>query len=153
MKENNFPGHELRLRREELGLSVYEVFRHTRIPARYIESLENSDLNALPGPCYGVGFIRTYCTVLQLEPERYVDTFRSCRRPAPQSFLRRNIEARRAPLLWLNDVLPWVVVMGVVLLGWVAYSVVFSPHADVGDNAVQADTLDFPQTPSPPEPF
>ena len=40
MSEERFPGEALRERREDLGLSTAEVFRKTRIPMGYIDSLE-----------------------------------------------------------------------------------------------------------------
>lgn len=152
MKQTAFPGQELRHRREEMGHSVYEAFRHTRVPVAYIEALEQGDLSALPGACYTVGFLKSYCEFLGLEAERYIDVFRASSRPAPARFLRRtaNRASLRAPL-WLDDLLTWVVVMGVVLLGWVTYSVVFSPHSDVVESGVEASTLDISQPPSPPD--
>jgi hypothetical protein len=64
-----FPGSELRARREELGFSIYEAFRKTRVPANYIEALEQGDILNLPATCYAAGFLKTYCEFLGLNPE------------------------------------------------------------------------------------
>ncbi len=148
MTKTEFPGHELRRRREELGLSVYEVFRNTHVPTQFIEALEKSDLKKLPGSCYAIGYIKSYCALLDLDGERFVDTFRSCVRPSePVRFLGRKKETKIAAPSWMNDVVAWAVVMGIVLLGWLTYSVVFAPRADVNDRAVDAVTID--NTPAP----
>jgi len=153
MKKAVFPGHELRRRREEMGLSVYEVFRNTRVPVEYIEALERGELRALPSVCYCIGFLKSYCTYIGLDAERFVDTFRSCSHPVPQGFLRRSLPTTRSATMprWMDDLLTWGAVMAIVLLGWVTYTVLFAPSTDVLDKSVQAGTFDISTPPTPPE--
>lgn len=149
MKHNSFPGHELREHREKLGLSVYEVFRRTRVPAPYIAAMERGDVRGLPAPCYAVGFIRTYCEFLGLNAERYVDSFRACLRPSSGNrFLSRpDGSAFRMPS-WAQDAMTWAVVALVVLLGWITYTVVFHPGAP-GERRVSASTIEVVAPPPP----
>jgi cytoskeletal protein RodZ len=148
MKPIAFPGHELREQREELGLSVYEVFRKTRVPANYIEALERGDVQALPSACYTTGFLKTYCQCLGLDPDRYVDSFRACLRPSVTRFPGRERDQERGTPAWLQDVTTWAIVMAIVLLGWITYTVVIRPHPDDVDQRVQATTVDL----TPPVP-
>lgn len=92
-----FPGSEIRQRRESLGLSVYEAYRHTRVPVKYIEIIERGDVAALPGECYSVGFLRTYCQFLEIDPDPYVDCMRAMSRPAPPGFPGPAPNSKKAP--------------------------------------------------------
>jgi hypothetical protein len=68
----SFPGHELRARRLELSLSTIAVSAGCAVPVAMIDALEAGALDRLPAPCYTVGFIRSYCRQIGLEPEYYV---------------------------------------------------------------------------------
>ena len=142
MSYTPFPGNNLRQRREALGLSVYEAYRNTRVPVKYIEIIERGDLASLPGECYSVGFLRTYCQFLELDPDPYVDTLRACSRPAPVRFPRSRAELERVAPAWMQDLMTWAVIMAVILLGWVTYAVVFRPQAEVTDKRVAAGVID-----------
>lgn len=137
-----FPGNELRQRRENMGVSVYEAYRNTRVPVKYILSIERGDVAALPGECYSVGFLRTYCQFLELEAEAYIDTLRALSRPAPARFPRSRADLERRAPAWVQDAIAWAVIMAVILLGWITYAVVFRPQADVTDNQVSADVIE-----------
>ncbi|MCX5771602.1 MAG: helix-turn-helix domain-containing protein [Candidatus Hydrogenedentes bacterium] len=140
MSYTAFPGNNLRQRRESLGVSIYEAYRNTRVPVKYIELMERGDVASLPGECYSVGFLRTYCQFLELEPDPYVDTLRACSRPAPVRFPRSRAELERgAP--WMQDLMTWAVIMAVILLGWVTYAVVFRPQGEVMDKRVAAGVV------------
>ena len=150
MKPVSFPGIELREHREALGLSIYEVFRKTHVPANYIEALERGDIHALPATCYAAGFLKTYCQFLGLNPDRYVDSFRACSRPSVVHFLRRQQEKGFQAPAWMHDFLTWAVITAVVLLAWITYSVVFQPQADAPAKRVAAGTMEVAPPPSGP---
>lgn len=63
-------GEWLRQQREELGISLEQAEADTRIRARYLEALEAEDLDALPDPIVGRGFLRNYASYLGLDPEK-----------------------------------------------------------------------------------
>ncbi len=52
-------GDTLREAREDLGVSLADAERETRISRRYLEALESEDEAALPAGVYTRGFIRT----------------------------------------------------------------------------------------------
>jgi cytoskeleton protein RodZ len=68
-------GDTLRQAREDLGASLADAERETRISRRYLEALESEDEAALPAPVYTRGFIRTYCRYLGLNPDGMLELF------------------------------------------------------------------------------
>jgi cytoskeletal protein RodZ len=84
-------GQTLRQAREDLGASLVEAERETRISRRYLEALENEDEAALPAGIYTRGFIRIYCQYLGLNPEGMLDLF------GPQQALEDNVKIRPIP--------------------------------------------------------
>lgn len=152
MNHAAFPGHELRARREELGLTSDAVYRRIRVPAQFVESIEAGAVQNLPAACYSVGFLKTYCQLLGLDANRYVDTYQACIRPQ-KSFLRRTpAEPRRknAPPKWMAEAMAWAAVCAVIALGWFAYTVVVHPNAEPMQDrahAATADDLHVPATP------
>ena len=61
-------GVEFRAIRESRGLTVDRIASATRIPVRYIVSLERDDLHALPARPYLRGFVAAYGRELGLDP-------------------------------------------------------------------------------------
>lgn len=64
-------GAEIRQRREELGLSVDDVQRETRIRSKYLLAVEEGDESQAPGSTYYRAFLKTYATFLGLDGSRY----------------------------------------------------------------------------------
>ena len=58
---------DLKEKREELGLSLKDVFGRTRISVVYLEAIENSDFHLLPLPIYAKNFINTYARFLGVD--------------------------------------------------------------------------------------
>jgi cytoskeletal protein RodZ len=84
-------GQALREAREDLGVSLAEAERETRVNRRYLEALENEDASAMPPAVYTRGFIRTYCQYLGLDPEGMLDLY------GPQQAIEDNVEIRSIP--------------------------------------------------------
>jgi hypothetical protein len=61
--------------RQRLELSQAE--RDTRIRAEYLGALEDERFDALPGPAYTKGFLRTYADYLGLDAQRFVDEYKT----------------------------------------------------------------------------
>lgn len=148
-----YPGHELQQRREALGMTPWDASRKVRIPAAYIEALEKGDFDALPAPCYIVGFLHAYCAFLGTKPERYVDCF-CARKPFAERAPRPLVPRRRRPSTWKSDLLTWAAICAFILLGWFTYSAVVHPKGEFKANRVEADMLVIPEeasTPGEPE--
>jgi cytoskeleton protein RodZ len=61
--------------RERQGMSVGDVSARTRMAAKQIEALDRGDYAALPGFAFTKGAIRSYCKVLTVDPQPYLDAF------------------------------------------------------------------------------
>ncbi len=55
------------LRREEMGLTLADVFAKTRISMKNLAALERGDFAALPPPVYTKAFIRQYAELLEID--------------------------------------------------------------------------------------
>lgn len=74
-------GDLLRRSREELGLTLEDVQAITCIQRRYLEALEQEHFEELPDHVVGRGFLRSYASVLKLDPEVLVGIFEGLTRP------------------------------------------------------------------------
>jgi cytoskeleton protein RodZ len=111
-------GQTLRQAREDLGASLADAERETRISRRHLEALEAENEAALPAAVYTRGFIKIYCQYLGLNPEGMVDLF------GPQQALVDNVQIRPIPAE-INQprsvpVRPAVVVAALVLVSFLA---------------------------------
>ncbi|NUM52437.1 MAG: helix-turn-helix domain-containing protein [Candidatus Hydrogenedentes bacterium] len=149
-----FPGHELRARREELGFSSDDIYRRIRVPAQFVESIEAGAVHNLPAACYSVGFLKTYCQLLGIEPNRYVDTYQACTRPSTGFLRRTHSDARKAaPPRWMGEAMAWGAVCAVIALGWFTYTVVVRPNAQPLESRAHAATADGIRVPETPKPL
>jgi len=62
-------GHKLREVREQLGLTLDEVERATRIRTHHLEAIERDDWESLPSPVQARGFLRNYADFLGLDAD------------------------------------------------------------------------------------
>jgi len=146
MNQSDFPGHELRAQREALGLSLLDAHSETHVPKDYLASLESGRLNELPATTYTVGFLTTYCHVLELPAEPYVAALRACRAsslPEPRFFSRASSVGGPGSPRWLSEAIAWAAVCGILLLGWVAYAIVVQPFAETQQDRVDAGTIEI----------
>lgn len=69
-------GQRLKLRRQELGVSLAQVELDTKIRGKFLTQLESGDYSKLPNDIYTRGFVQQYATYLgvsgQLMAEQYV---------------------------------------------------------------------------------
>lgn len=69
-------GDRLRRAREDLGRSVEEAARDTRVRVEYLRALENEDFGGFGGDVYAKGFLSTYARYLDLDPEPLLEEYR-----------------------------------------------------------------------------
>lgn len=62
-------GQRLRKERERKGWTLQQVADRTRIPLRYLESMEGGDFTGMPATVYVRGFLRSYCKILDLDED------------------------------------------------------------------------------------
>lgn len=73
-------GASLREERIRRGLTLDAVETATRIRGRYLEAIEDERWEELPAEAYAKGFLRTYATFLELDPQQFLAAFRRHRR-------------------------------------------------------------------------
>ncbi len=61
--------------RERQGMSVGDVSARTRMSAKQIDALDRGDFASLPGVAFSKGAIRSYCKVLGIEPQPYLEAY------------------------------------------------------------------------------
>jgi len=143
MNHYDFPGYRLREQREAVGLSLPDAYHETRVPMEYLAHLEAGRLDDLPATTYTAGFLNTYCQVLDLPAEPFIDALRACRASAPEPafFSRSGLSSPSNRPLWVSDALTWGAICAILLLGWISYSVVVAPFAEPADGRVDAGTV------------
>lgn len=68
-------GTTLRQARERRGVSLEGAAEATKIRAGYLGALEDERFETLPGPTYARGFLRTYASYLDLDPQPFIDEY------------------------------------------------------------------------------
>lgn len=68
-------GDSLREARDKRGVTLDAIARETRISRRYLEALERSDLDTLPGGAFDTGYIRSYAACLGIEPAPLLEAY------------------------------------------------------------------------------
>lgn len=62
-------GERLQRQRELLGLSLDDIERHTHLRVRYLQALEEGELDELPSTVQGRGMLNNYASFLGLDPD------------------------------------------------------------------------------------
>ncbi|MGC8767517.1 MAG: helix-turn-helix domain-containing protein [Brevinematia bacterium] len=80
-------GEYLKNKRLLKSISIEEVVRGTNIPRRYIEDIENNDFSNFPGEVYVRGYIRSYASFLDADPDYAIKLYE-----------KKILEAKEVPL-------------------------------------------------------
>lgn len=134
-------GEKLRRLREEGHWAVADVARELRISPKYVSALEESRYHELPGEIYTRQFLRSYATLLQVEPERVLELYekergvtkhlRTASHPLPPR--AKNLRAIVTTGL-LTRFAIIAVILGIVgYLGFQVYSILAPPELTVTD--------------------
>jgi transcriptional regulator with XRE-family HTH domain len=88
----------LRRARERSGVSLEYIARETKVSTSRVRALERNDLSGWPGGVFRRGFVRSYATLVGLDPDEAVAVFgrafpeeeiaATCRPPAADPSLR-----------------------------------------------------------------
>src|SRR5581483_2652843 len=129
-------GDTLRQARLDLGASLADAERETRISRRYLESLEIEDDSSLPPPVYTRGFIRTYSQYLGLNPESMLDLF------GPRRAIEDHVQIRPIPAdvaaTPRRSFRPLALLAGVLLFGLVV-AYLWGQYTSLRENVGQAE--------------
>lgn len=113
-------GTSLREARIRRGLELAQIEGDTKIRARYLAALEDDDFDALPGPAYARGFLRTYADYLGLETQRFVDEYHSRFAPPVDAPAVAPVRIEH-PTLGVGRWLAAAVIVGAALLALIAW--------------------------------
>lgn len=90
-------GEILRKAREQLGLTLEEVERSTRIRRIRLEALERGEFDSLPSRVQALGFLRNYADFLGLDPEELHQLFTEGEERSSRSGILRGTSVGRRP--------------------------------------------------------
>ncbi len=115
-------GAKLALARQIRGLTLDQVAERTRVRRDYLEALEMMNVKLLPGRAYALAYLRSYATVLGLEPEALLAQFQvesALTREDAKAQLRNPESKPRHERPWLAAVA--IAALAVGFLGWRAW--------------------------------
>ncbi|MCS7176641.1 MAG: DUF4115 domain-containing protein [Candidatus Kapabacteria bacterium] len=114
-------GERLRARRQELGLSLYEISQTTKIRLPILQALEANELSVLPA-VYMRQFARRYGEFLNIPPEelqqlleQHFGSLRIVRSEQPSRSYRRSSATRRQSRFWVAQALIYGGLVGIVV--------------------------------------
>ena len=105
-------GGNLRVAREQRGLSLSELAVRTKIPLAALEALERNDVSRLPGGIFLRSIVRAYATEIGADPESAVRDFLAA---IPQQPPHDRQQPPRVPHPLMIGVLVLVLVMAVAV--------------------------------------
>jgi len=78
-------GEQLRIAREERGVSLREISDQTRISVHYLESIETNDYKRLPGGIFNRSFVKAYARSVGYDEKLAVEAYTLYMREQGQS--------------------------------------------------------------------
>ena len=115
------------LRQARLGkeLSISEISRVTRISKSMIQSLENGEVENLPGRTYEIGYIKLICQVTNTNPDpivkKWIDEYYFNKNPDPYNFPEPSSLQKRPIIANFGIILSVLIILS--YSGWYFYSV------------------------------
>src|SRR3990172_3525565 len=114
------------------GLTLHDVERDTRISSKYLQALEEGQIDTLPAPVYARAFMRTYAQYLGLNATSFVQRMPGAR-PEPELPPLPDVRREQAsPLISPN----WVVAGAVVVVLLFFGLLLFWNRGGDGDDSV-----------------
>ena len=141
--------------RERKAVDLSRAERDTKIRAKYLEALEQSDFGKLPGAVYTKGFLRNYAIYLGLDPEAVLAQWKeevgTVKLDTAVVIPPRPLEAPRGGLTFIPGVVFAALLTAGVLLfaGYVVYQLLrfdHPPSLAISSPAALVSTLDADHT-------
>jgi cytoskeletal protein RodZ len=86
-------GELLKKAREEKDITFEKIERDTSITIRYLQALENEDVDVFPGEPYLIGFLRNYADYLGLDSQQLVSFYKNKKiqeSPVPEGLIEKH---------------------------------------------------------------
>lgn len=146
-------GRDLQQQRISRGVELEAIAACTRVSIRHLRALEDERRSDLPGGVFNKGILRSYCQVVGLEEREWMDRFAT-------SDLNSNIEpdwatfaesvkkhrVAKAPnrdRRWFGV---FLMAVGLVALGWIAWHFTVRPHLVMRVRPVPASNSEASQS-------
>jgi cytoskeletal protein RodZ len=128
-------GRDLQQQRVKRGVELEAIAASTRVSIRYLRALEDERSSDLPGGVFNKGILRSYCAVVGLEEQEWMDRFATSdlsasTEPDWEAFAEsvrqhRLSNSMRQERRWFGVVL---MVLGLVALAWMAWHFTVRPR-------------------------
>ncbi len=146
-------GEKLRQRREQMGLSLEQVFDKTKLRPSLVEAIEQERWEDLPAPAFVKGFLRTYAKLLDLDDREIISLYeaRVPRDTRPFEFILTKRKQRKTG--WVAGTLIVIAIVGVTYW-WIQQpppGVSTGKRAGVKPIESQKQVLDQEEKPKPAE--
>jgi len=130
------PGEMLRGQREARALSVQQVADELHLTMHFIRALESDAYDKLPGDVFARGYLRSYATLLQLDPDQMMRSFNEyvTAKDSRQQAARHKRAAKRRK----DKNLPWIVFSGVAFIVVAIALWYFSTGAEIDEGSPTA---------------
>ncbi len=114
-------------RRKELGYTIEECSKKTRISQKFLEGIEADNYDIFPGEVYYLGFLRTYAQLLSLDANKLIHAYNKQKKieePAPLEELTKplkkeikipSINKNALPIILIAFTL-FIVIVGIIFL-------------------------------------
>jgi cytoskeletal protein RodZ len=151
-------GTELRQQRVKRGVELEAIAASTRVSIRHLRALEDERSGDLPGGVFNKGILRSYCEVVGLEEQEWMNRFASSElntstEPDWETFaesVRQHRLSHSGPQQrrWFGV---FLMVAALVALGWVAWHFTVRPRLIAGRKpaVVSASKVSEAMAPTP----
>jgi len=145
-------GNELKVMREQKGLTLEQIAAETRISAHYLQSLEEGRYSELPGGMYNRAFLRAYCNYLGMDSQAAMERLETELMPPVEKPARSKVRLPQpASSSRSHTLLAWSAMLLISITGlyftrnWMA--AIFAPYF----SSPAERPLVSPSPPAPPE--
>lgn len=145
-------GEILRNARLAKNMSIEEVVKETKIRSRYIVALEEEEWEVFPGIVYLRGFLKSYCSLLEIDDKVMLLSLNQVVKPVPESSpVPQKIELPGRPRRKLGIIFGLIAIILLVAFQYVYQNFINLPITVVKDQpAVQTPVVQQPVTENPP---
>ena len=135
-------------RRKELGLTIEECSKKTRISKKFLEAIESDNYDTFPGEVYYLGFLRNYAQLLSLDANQLIHDYHKQKKieePAPIEELTKPLKKEiKLPSLGKN-VIPIVIISFILLIIIVGIIIISNlpkqEKVEIASNEVKTKTV------------
>lgn len=146
-------GHDLRLEREQRGVSLETLSERTKVSVRQLSQLEEGNYADLPGGIFRKGFVRSYVRALDLDEAAWLERFdasyqesglRSENEETEWIAFAENVKNHRVVPDRQPTVLRWMglllLTMMVLLLAWGVWTFVLRTRVEARGRSSRAES-------------